>query len=118
MRRKPPYIRENKFAGDLIEYGVISALFEDIPASEVGVTSGAQSAFDAARWFIKEITANQCRLAGCKLSGHPYGEGDEHAGTCWFGARLEFYRQRAAKLREAEARMRKHVAGFEGFEFE
>lgn len=86
------HIKENPFSGDMIEYGAITALFEDIPASEVSVTSGAQSAFNAARIFIKEMIANQCKLAGCKLLGNSYGEGDEHSHECWFFKRLAFYR--------------------------
>jgi hypothetical protein len=91
------HIKENPFSGDMIEYGAIAALFEDIPASEVSVTSGAQSAFNAARAFIKEMVANQCKLAGCRLTGHPYGEGDEHSHECWFGMRRDFYADRNAK---------------------
>src|SRR5277367_5839893 len=70
------HIRENRFGGSLIELGVIHALFEEIPASEIGVTSGAQHAFDAAKQFLKEMVGSQCKLAGCRLSGKPYGEGD------------------------------------------
>ena len=90
-------IKENRFGGSLIELGVIHALFEEIPASEIGVTSGAQVAFRAARQFIKEMITNQCKLAGCKLSGKPYGEDDEHSDVCWFGIRHNFYKERAAK---------------------
>jgi hypothetical protein len=92
-----PYIKENRFGGSLIEYGAITALFEDMPASEVGVTSGAQPAFRAAREFIKGITANQCKLAGCLLNGQPYGVGDVHTEKCWFGIKQNFYADRAAK---------------------
>ncbi len=91
------HIAENRYGGDLVELGAIHALFEDMPASEVGVTSGAQSAFAAARTFIKEVTANQCRLAGCRLSGHPYGANDEHTDQCWFGIKLNYYKDRAVK---------------------
>jgi hypothetical protein len=114
------HIKQNRFRGSMAEYGAITALFEDIPASEVSVTSGAQLAFDAARAFIKEMIANQCRLAGCKLTGHPHGEGDEHTNKCWFGMRQAYYADRNAKklLREAEDRMKMHVKGFGGFEFE
>jgi len=90
-------IRENRFGGSLIELGVLHALFEEIPASEIGVTSGAQNAFDAARQFIREMVTSQCKLAGCKLSGKPYGKDDEHTDECWFGIRRNFYRDRAAK---------------------
>jgi hypothetical protein len=90
----PPHIKQNKFCGDLIEYGAITALFEDMPASEIGCASGAQTAFTAARAFIKEVVANQCKLAGCKLSGEPYGSGDEHTEQCWFGIRRKFYEER------------------------
>jgi hypothetical protein len=101
-----PHIKQNRFGGDLIEYGVIDALFEDIPASEVGVTSGAQSAFNAARAFITGIIANQCRLAGCKVSGIPYDMNDVHTDECWFGIRRNFYMQRRAKYsREQVAAM-------------
>jgi hypothetical protein len=91
------HIKENPFSGDMIEYGAITALFEDIPASEVSVTSGAQSAFGAARDFIKGMVANQCRLAGCKLGDNPYGTDDEHTHECWFGKRRDFYADRNAK---------------------
>jgi hypothetical protein len=95
-------IKENRFGSDrdrdgLAELGVIQALFDDIPASEVGVASGAQTAFNGARTFIKEMIANQCKLAGCTLTGHPYGEGDEHTHECWFGMRRDFYADRNAK---------------------
>lgn len=90
------HIRENRFSGDLIEYGAITALFDDIPRSEVGVMSGGQGAFNAARIFIKEMVANQCKLAGCTLSGDPYGVGDIHTEQCWFGMRQKLYRERAA----------------------
>jgi len=91
------HIKQNRFSGDLIELGVIHALFEDMPASEVCVTSGAQSAFTAAREFIKEMVANQCRLAGCKIGENPYGVDDEHTNECWFGKRRNYYPDRAAK---------------------
>ena len=100
--RRPPYIKENRFGGDLIEYGVVAALFDDIPAAGVSVTSGAQTAFNAAREFIKGISAYQCNLAGCKLSGKPYGEGDEHTMKCWFGYRKWFYSEEA-KAERAKA---------------
>ena len=94
-------IKENRFGkaetGGLVELGAIHALFEDMPASEISVTSSAQNAFDAAHAFIKEIVANQCKLAGCRLSGEPYGSGDEHSNECWFGIRRNFYADRAAK---------------------
>jgi hypothetical protein len=95
------HIKQNKFEGDLLEYGAIAALFEDITASEVGVTSGAQSAFDAARIFIKEMVQNQCELAGCALQGQPYGIGDVHAEKCWFAKRIQFYSERAKAGRAA-----------------
>ena len=90
------HIRENRFGGDLIEYGAITALFEEMPRAEVSVTSGAQSAFTAAKRFITEMVANQCKLAGCALSGDPYGVGDTHTEQCWFGMRQKLYRERAA----------------------
>ena len=92
---KPPYIKENRMGGDMIECGAIHALFEDISASEVGTTSGAQSAFDAAREFVKSMIQNQCELAGCLLAGQPYGAGDVHTAKCWYTKRAEFYRKRA-----------------------
>lgn len=94
-----PYIKQNRFGGDLIEYGAISALFDDIPASEVGAMSGAQGAFDAARVFIKELMANQCRLAGCDTGAKLERriEPVEHTDQCWFGIRRNYYRDRAAK---------------------
>lgn len=91
------HIKQNRFSGDFAEYGAITALFEDIPASEIGVTSSAQGAFDGARIFIKEMVANQCRLAGCKLGENPYGSDDEHTNECWFGKRRAFYADRNAK---------------------
>lgn len=81
--------------GDMLEYGAIQALFYDLPASEVGVTSGAQSAFDAAREFVTSMIRNQCELAGCLLQGKPYGTGDVHTSQCWYTKRTEFYRRRA-----------------------
>jgi len=83
----PVHIKENRFGGALIEYGAITALFEDMPASEVGVTSGAQTAFRAAHEFIKAMVQNQCELAGCLLNGEPYGYGDVHTEKCWFTKR-------------------------------
>jgi len=98
---QPSHIKQNRFGGDLIELGAIHALFEDIPASEVGVTSGAQTAFTAAREFIKGMVESQCRLAGCALSGEPYGVGDVHAEKCWFTQRAVLYAQRRAnEIRE------------------
>jgi hypothetical protein len=91
-----PHIRENRFGGDLIELGAIHALFEDMPMSEVGVTSGAQSAFTAAHEFIHAIVQNQCELAGCLLSKNPYGYGDVHTEKCWFTKRAMLYRDRAS----------------------
>ena len=90
----PSHIKQNRFSGDMIEYGAIAALFDDITASEVGATSGAQSAFDTARVFIKTMVQNQCELAGCTLRGEPYGVGDVHAEKCWFTKRVQFYRDR------------------------
>jgi hypothetical protein len=99
---KPPHIKENRFGGDLIEYGVVSALFEDIPESEVGVTSGAQTAFTAAREFIKAIIQNQCELAGCSQEHW----GFVHSKKCWFTKRHLLYAQRRAKYaREQVAAM-------------
>jgi len=92
----PPYIKQNRLGGDLIECGAIHALFEDIPASEVGVTSGAQSAFDAARQFIKEMVENQCKLAGCSQEHW----GFVHSEKCWFTKRAIFYRDRASNNHE------------------
>lgn len=96
--RKPPYIEENRFAGDMLEYGAITALFEEIPASEVGVTSGAQSAFSAARGFITEMIVNQCRLAGCvQRDPNSYGQSlNDHTDECWYGKRRKFYADRAS----------------------
>jgi hypothetical protein len=88
------HIKENRFGGSLIEYGVITALFEDIPESEIGVTSGAQVAFRAARTFIKEMVENQCKLAGCSQEHW----GFVHADKCWFAKRAQFYRDRNAHL--------------------
>jgi len=85
------YIRQNKFGGDLIEYGVVSALFEDIPESEVGVCSGAQPAFDTARQFIRGMVANQCKLAGCTVT--------EHVDKCWFGIRRRVYALKAQETK-------------------
>jgi len=93
------HIKQNRFSGDLIEYGAITALFEDMPASEVGVTSGAQTAFTAAHEFIKGMVANQCKLAGCKILGNPYNESDEHTNECWFGIRRNYYKDWAEKHR-------------------
>jgi hypothetical protein len=101
-RYRQPYIKENRFGGDMIEYGAISALFEDIIESEVGVTSGAQSAFDAARTFIKEMVENQCKLAGCLLAGQPYGVGNVHTEKCWFTKRAMFYEERNKRGKATE----------------
>lgn len=89
-----PRIKQNRFGGDLIEYGAITALFEDMPMSEIGVTSGAQVAFNAAKEFITEMVENQCKLAGCFLAGQPYGSGDVHTEKCWFTKRAMFYEAR------------------------
>jgi len=86
------HIKQNRFSGGMVEYGAITALFDDIPASEVGVTSGAQSAFGAARDFIKSMTQNQCELAGCALQRQPYGAGDVHTEKCWFTKRAVLHR--------------------------
>lgn len=86
-----PHIKQNRFGGDLIEYGAIEALFENIPESEVGVTSGAQTAFDGAKKFIEEMVANQCKLAGCSQEHW----GFVHSEKCWFGMRTKLYRERA-----------------------
>ena len=91
---KPPYIEEVRLGGDMIETGVLHALFEDMPAAEVTCCSGAQSSFDAARRFIKEMVENQCKLAGCLLSENPYGLYDVHTEKCWYTKRAEFYRKR------------------------
>ena len=99
---RPPHIRENRFGGDMIEYGAITALFEDIIMSEVSVTSGAQSAFDAARSFIKEMVENQCKLAGCLLAGQPYGVGDVHTEKCWFTKRAILYAERNKRGQASE----------------
>ena len=96
------HIKENPFSGDMIEYGAISALFEDIIESEVGVTSGAQSAFNAARQFIKEMVENQCTLAGCLLSKNPYGVGSVHTEKCWFTKRAMFYEERNKRGKATE----------------
>jgi hypothetical protein len=96
--RRPPYIKENRFGGDLIEYGAISALFEDMPASEVGCMSGSQGAFDAARTFIKEMVANQCKLAGCSQEHW----GFVHSEKCWFGQRQKFYAERNKRGQASE----------------
>lgn len=79
-------------SGDMLEYGALTALFDDLPASEVTMMSGAQGAFDAAREFLKSMIKNQCELAGC------YDDelgGVYHASKCWFAKRAEFYRKRA-----------------------
>lgn len=99
---KPPHIKENRFGGDMVEYGAITALFEDIIQSEVGLTSGAQSAFHVARAFIKEVTENQCKLAGCLLSGQPYGSGDVHTEKCWFTKRAMLYEERNKRGKASE----------------
>ena len=90
------HVKQNRMGGDLIECGVIHALFEDIPMSEVTCTSGGQSAFDAAQAFIKEMVESQCKLAGCHLAGQPYGVGDVHTEKCWFTKRAQFYRKQQA----------------------
>lgn len=94
-----PYIKQNRFGGDLIEYGAISALFDSIPESEVGAMSGAQGAFNAAHKFIQEMIENQCRLAGCTMrEDDEYGQSlNDHTDECWYGKRRNYYRDRAAK---------------------
>lgn len=96
--RRPPYIKQNRFGGDLIEYGAIAALFDDLPASEVTCMSGAQGAFDAARIFIKEMVANQCKLAGCSQEHW----GFVHSEKCWFGQRQKFYAERNKRGQASE----------------
>ena len=76
----------------MIEYGTIAALFEGEPLSEVGACSGAQSAFDAGRIFIKSMVEHQCKLAGCTLKGNPYHAGDHHTDRCWYTQRVNHYR--------------------------
>jgi hypothetical protein len=95
---KPPHIKENRFGGDMIEYGAITALFEDMPESEVTCLSGAQSAFTAARAFIKEMVANQCKLAGCSQEHW----GFVHAEKCWFRQRQKFYEERNKRGQASE----------------
>lgn len=105
-------IKQNRMGGSLIECGAIHALFEDIVASEVSATSGAQSAFDAARAFIKEMIANQCKLARCRLRGKPYGEGDEHTDECWFGKRRKLYEERNKTTRIVDSKEMYEGLGF------
>jgi hypothetical protein len=94
------HIKENRFSGDMIEYGVVEALFEEFPASEVNVCSGSQQAFDAAKQFVKSMIENQCELAGCTLQHQPYGVGDVHTEKCWFTKRWKFYQERRHGLEE------------------
>jgi hypothetical protein len=92
-------VKQNRFGSDrdsFAEIGVIQALFEDIPASEVGCCSGAQNAFDAARDFIKSMIENQCKLAGCSQEHW----GFVHTEKCWFEKRAQFYRDRAVKYEQ------------------
>jgi hypothetical protein len=86
------HIRENRYSGAMIEYGVVKAMFEDEPFSEVGACSGAQSSFNAGRAFIRSITDHQCKLAGCTIKGKPYHEGDHHTDRCWYTQRVNYYR--------------------------
>lgn len=94
-------VKENRFGADrdsFAEIGVIQALFEEFPASEVGCASGAQCAFDAAKEFLRTMIENQCVLAGCTLNHQPYGAGDVHTEKCWFTKRVLFYRERRNEL--------------------
>jgi hypothetical protein len=97
-------VKENRFGPDrdsFAEIGVLQALFDEFPASEVGVCSGAQCAFDAAKQFITSMIENQCVLAGCTLNHQPYGVGDVHTEKCWFTKRALFYRERQNELEES-----------------
>lgn len=96
LTQSKTHIQENRFSGAGAEYGVLEALFADLPASEVTSTSGAQWAFDAARSFLKSMIENQCKLAGCDLKGEPHGVGDVHTERCWFTKRAKFYQDRSA----------------------
>ena len=76
---KPPHIKENRYSGEHIEYGVLSALFEMYPESNVGlVAPQAQLAFNEGLKFLHLLCHNQCELAGC----HSNGEKTVHSQLC------------------------------------
>ena len=52
---KPANVKQNRYSGDLIVYGAIAALFDDIPEATVTCQSGAQQAFDAAHKYIHSL---------------------------------------------------------------
>jgi hypothetical protein len=77
-------IKQNRYGSGSIfaEYGVLSALFEMHPYSNVGlVAPNAQTAFDEAKKFVDSMVSNQCHLAGC------YSDGAEtkHTELCVIG---------------------------------
>ena len=66
--KKP--IRQNRYSGAAVEYGVLSALFDMYPQSNVGLVAiDAQTAFDEAKKFLDSLCHNQCELAGCYSNG-------------------------------------------------
>lgn len=48
-------IKQNRFRAAGTEYGVLMALFDDIPEAMVTCQSGAQQAFDAAYKYIHDL---------------------------------------------------------------
>jgi hypothetical protein len=75
----PSRIKENRYSGVGIEYGVLSALFEMYPQSNVGLVAiNAQTAFDEAKKFLDNLVHNQCELAGC----HSNGKETVHTELC------------------------------------
>lgn len=49
-------IEQNRYIGEFVEYGVLSALFDMYPESQVGlVAPNAQAAFDAAKEYLAKL---------------------------------------------------------------
>ena len=48
-------IKQNRYNSALREYGVLAALFDDIPEAMVTCQSGTQQAFDAAYKYIHDL---------------------------------------------------------------
>lgn len=56
-------VKQNRFSGEFIEYGILEALLGDFPESNVTLLAGSnQSAFDAARDYIVKLHA-RCKKA-------------------------------------------------------
>jgi len=71
-RPEPANVQQNRYKGDLIVYGAISALFDDIPEAMVTCNSGTQQAFDAAYDYIHRLRARVRALE--KTVGYEAGD--------------------------------------------